>query len=195
MAKKKVTKKTKKKTKKGKSKPPKEFTEQEKIIILHQKIHAVMRENPSIECTLVGEDEDRKFGICEAAEVFRMYSRAMVKHNLTFLPVQKKTTLGNGCVLVETTFQITDITTGYHIFVPGSGLGMNFQWSANSASTLAKKQAMLETFNCSWPQQKEYRAEVQRTATRAFGPAQSPQQISEAIKDHFGKYPMKGKPK
>lgn len=215
MAKKKDKKKAKKKPKKrakpkvdkprkrakpeGKRKPksvhPTELSVQEKSIILHKKISAVMKENPEIKCTLVGEDEDRKFGICEAAGVFRMYNQAMAKHNLTFIPMAVNPTLGNGCVLVRATYRITDITTGYFETVQSCGFGMNGQWSANTAQTLALKQALLNTFICSWPQPEEYREEVQRVAARTFGPAQSPQQLNEAIKEFFGNYSMKGKTK
>lgn len=177
---------------KPKSIPPTELSEQEKSIILHRKIHAVMAENPEIKCTLVGEDEDRKFGICEAAGVFKMYNQAIAKHNLTFIPMAVNPTLGNGCVLVRVTYRITDITTGYFETVQGCGFGMNGQWSANTAQTLALKQALLNTFTCSWPQPEDYRDEVQRVARKTFGPAQSPQQISEAIKEFFGNY-QKGK--
>jgi len=201
MARKKTKKKAvkKKPSKKAKSKTtskhPTKFSEQEKSIILHQKIHAVMKENPKIDCTLVGEDEDRKFGICEAAEVFKMYNKAMAKHDLTFIPMAVNPILGNGCVLVRCTYRITDITTGYFETVQSCGFGMNGQWSANTAQTLALKQALLNTFTCSWPQPEEYRQEIQHVAARVFGPAQSPQQISEAIKEFFGSYQMKGKTK
>jgi len=191
-AKKKVEKKS-----KPKSKHPSEFSEQEKSILLHQKIQAVMKENPVIECTLIGQDdlEGRKFGICEAATVFIMYNKAMAKHGLTFIPMAVMPTLGNGCVLIRATYRITDITTGYFETVQGCGFGMNGQWSANTAQTLALKQALLNTFTCSWPQPPEFREEVQQVSNRVFGPAQSPQQISEAIKEFFGNFPMKGKKK
>jgi len=197
-AKKKVAKKPAKKTRgKSKSLHPSELTEQEKSIILHQKIHAVMKENPEILCTLKGHDdyEDRDFGMCEAAGVFRMYNEAMSKHNLSFIPMAVEPTLGNGCVLVRATYRITDITTGYFETVQSCGFGMNGQWSANTAQTLALKQALLNTFTCSWPEPEQFRDQVQRVAARTFGPAQSPQQISEAIKEFFGSYQIKGKKK
>ena len=193
--KKKAKKKTAKKQRKPKVVPPSELSDQVKSIILHQKISAVMKENPKIECTLVGEDEDRKFGICEASTVFRMYNEAMAKHSLTFMPIEIVPTLGNGCVLVKCSYRITDITTGWSEVVQSCGFGMNGQWSANTAMTLAYKQALLNTFTCSWPQPEEYRDAVQRVAQRTFGPAQSPQQISEAIKEFFGNYQKKGQTK
>lgn len=198
-AKKKVKKKKKvkrkKPTRKPKAIPPTEFTEQEKSIILHNKIHAVMKENPEILCTFVGEDEDRKFGICEAAAVFRMYNRALSKHSITSIVSDLELTLGSHCVLARIQLKLTDITTGYSEYIYGGGLGMNGQWAANTAQTLAMKEALLLSFVCSWPQPEKYREEVQRVASRTFGPAQSPQQISEAIKEFFGEYQMKGKPK
>lgn len=193
-AKKKTAKRAKSKGKRGpKSIPPIELSEQEKSIHLHRKISAVMKENPKIDCTLVGEDEDRKFGICEAAEVFRMYNQAMAKHDLTFIPMAVMPTLGNGCVLVRVTYRITDITTGYFETVQGCGFGMNGQWSANTAQTLALKQALLNTFTCSWPQPEDYRQEVQRVSRNVFGPAQSPQQLRDAIDEVMAKYSKKGK--
>ena len=194
-AKKKAKKKAKRKPKQRKPKvvPAAELSDQVKSILLHQKIHAVMKENPEILCKLVGEDEGRKFGICEAAEVFRMYNQALVKHSMTSIVSDLDLTLGKNCVLANMKLKITDITTGWYEKFCGGGLGMNGQWSANTAQTLAAKEAMLLSFVCSWPQPEEYKEEVMRMARNTFGPARSPEQISEAIEEFFGSYPLKGK--
>lgn len=175
---------------KPKSVPPTELSDQEKSIHLHQKIHTIMKENPQLECDLKGEDDEGRFGYVEAATVFRMYGKAMAKHNLTFIPIEIKPLLGSGCVLIKASYQITDITTGWSEVVQSCGLGINGQWACNTAMTLAYKQALLNTFTCSWPQPEEYREEVQRVSRNAFGPANSPQQISEVIKEFMGNYPI-----
>ena len=197
MAKKKKVNKKKKTSKRGTPKPrtvkPTSLSEQEKQILLHTKIHQVMVENPELLCGLAGEDTfGRKFGICEAALVFRTYNAALGKHNLTIILTDTKTVLGHNCVLVDCKFKLTDITTGYSEILAGSGLGMNGQWSVNTAQTLAFKEALLLSFVCSWPQPEEYRDEVQREARQTFGPAQSPEEIQKAIGDYFEKYNVKG---
>lgn len=206
MAKQKKAKKVKKATpKKAGRKPPKpkprtvkptSLSEQEKCILLHTKIHKVMVENPELLCGLAGEDTfGRKFGICEAALVFRTYNAALGKHNLTSILIDTKSKLGRNCVLVDCKFKLTDITTGYSEILAGSGMGMNGQWSITTAQTLAFKESLLLSFVSSWPQPEEYRDEVQREARQTFGPAQTPEEINKAIGDFFEKYNVKGKKK
>ena len=148
-AKKKVAKKAKKTKKKSNKKKP--------VILdpateLHRKINTVLAENPILECDLTGEDDEgRKFGYLEAAKVFRTYNQAFKKHHLNIFPIKITPTLGNNCVLVHGVYQLTDSETGYSVQVEGCGLGCNGAWAANSASTLALKQALLNTFLCSYP--------------------------------------------
>jgi len=192
MTKKKVVKKkTKKKVKAKKKavrkknplqKAPQFYTEETKKMLLHKKILAVQKAYPQIQCDAQGEDLDREaFGFVEASTVNAQYNEAMSKEGLTFVPIHKETTLGKNCVLVETTFLLSDSKTGYGIEIAGVGLGMNGQWAANSAQTLAKKQALLEAFQCSWPQPEDYRETVRKVSQREFGPADSPQQLNDAL--------------
>lgn len=173
---------------KKRTKPPTEFSEQEKNIILHRKIHAVMKENPQLECNLKGEDDEGRFGYVEAATVFRMYNKAFSEHSLDPLVTDLELTLGDHCVLARIELTITDITTGYSVKIYGGGLGMNGQWAANTAQTLAMKEALLLSFLCSWPQPEEFREEVQRVSHNTFGPANSPQQLRDAVKEVMDKY-------
>lgn len=181
------------KTAKPKTVKPTSLSEQEKRILLHTKIHQVMVENPEILCDLPGEDEFGKgFGICAASAVFKMYNAALGKHSLTCVQIDTKTTLGENCATVDSKFKLTDITTGYLEIIAASGMGMNGQWSVNTAQTLAFKEALLLSFVCSWPQPEQYRDEVQHTSRRTFGPAQTPKEIQKAVGDFFEKYNVKG---
>ena len=162
-------------------------------MMLLEKIWLIAVENPTIECKLVGEDDEGRFGYTEAAAVFRMYSDAFKKHKVHFYQIFEETIVCNNCVKSHVIFEIVDIETGY-IWpkkAPGSGLGTNGQYSANTAQTLAKKQAMLMFFNCSWPQPEPFTKEVRRVSRNKISAATSPTNIGESIKEFFEQYPVK----
>ncbi len=166
-------------------------------MMLLEKIWLIAQENPQIECNLQGEDDEGRFGYVEAAAVFRMYGVAFKEHKVHFYQVSKTTTVCQNCVLVEVEFEIADIETGY-IWpkrIPGSGLGMNWQWSANTCQTLARKQALLDFFNCAYPQPEEFSKEVRRVTQNKFGAAETPMEIGAALDEVLEKYAIKPKKK
>lgn len=177
----------------------KKVTTRSPKMMLLEKIWLIAVENPVIECNLFGEDDEGRYGYVEAAAVFRMYGESFKNHKVHFYQVDKKTTVCQNCVLVEAEFEIADIETGY-IWpkrIPGSGLGMNWQWSANTCQTLARKQALLDFFNCAYPQPEEFSKEVRRVTQNKFGAANSPEAIGDTVKEFFEQYPVpqKGKKK
>lgn len=166
-------------------------------MMLLEKIWLIAVENPVIECGLKGEDDEGRYGICEAAAVFRMYNEAFEKHKVHFFQVSKVTEVGKNYAKCDTIFRIADVETGYvwPFPIPGSGMGMNYQYSLNTAQTLAKKQAMLEFFNNSWPQPEEFRDEVRRVTQNKFGAAETPMEIGAALDEVLEKYAIKPKKK
>jgi hypothetical protein len=70
-------------------------------------------------------------------------------------------------------------------------MGMNGQWAANTAQTNAKKQAMLETFNCSWPQPEDVREMATKAAKKAFNKVSQPESIGDAIQEYFDDFYQK----
>ena len=169
-------------------------TNSPKMMLLN-KIWLIAAENPQIECLLLGEDDEGRFGYVEAAAVFRMYGESFKKHKVHFYSVKKTTTVCQNCVLVEAEYELADIETGY-IWprrIPGSGLGMNQQWSANTCQTLARKQALLDFFNCAYPQPEEYAKEVRRVTQNKFGAAETPMEIGAALDEVLEKYAIKPK--
>lgn len=158
MAKKKAKKKTaKKKVKKTKKKAVrKAFIKPmltppiDEKTALFQKIHAVQLEVREIKSTGVEEDEQGKYNYTEAREVFRIYSDAMNRVGLTFMPVDIVTSVDSRFYRATVTYEITDIETGYSTLVKGAGLGCNGVWALNSVQTVARKQALLNAFGASY---------------------------------------------
>lgn len=191
-------KKTKKKTKAQKPQKRKKrkviLTESECRVRFHQKILEVMNRHTEIECSGRGVDFDgNEYGYTEAEVVFREYGRSMRDLGLTCIPIEKTAVLGKTAYMIQAKYKLTDTDTGYSEIITGCGLGTNGQWAANTAQTLALKQALLETFGASWPQPEEYKDIVKKEAEKVFGQAETPEQVRQVLNDFFGNYPMKGK--
>ena len=182
MNKKKAKKKVKKKVKSKKSKVKQIVSAK---VLFHQKIHQIMMEHPEFECGMRGQSNDDEFGYVEADKVFRAYGDSMRNAGLTCIPVEENATLGRTAYMLTVKFQITDIETGYSEYIVGSGLGVNGEWSANTAATLALKQALLQTFMASWPQPEDIRSQVKRTAENVFGPASSIEDVRQLMDEYF----------
>lgn len=188
----------KKAKKKAKAKKPQKrkviLTEAECRVRFHQKILEVMNRHTEIECSGRGVDFDgNEYGYTEAEVVFRQYGQSMRDLGLTCIPIEKTAVLGKTAYMIQSRYKLTDTDTGYSEVITGCGLGTNGQWAANTAQTLALKQALLETFGASWPQPEEYRKVVKKEAERVFGQAETPEQVKQVLYDFFGNYPMKGK--
>ena len=145
--KKKAVKKSKKKTtrkKTGKREPAKPKG-------LWPKIHAVSKIVREVESTGTEQDsEGNEYNFTQAKEIFKVYGDALNEVGLTFLPVRTKGNLGKRFYEATVTYEITDIDTGESKEVEAIGLGCNGVWCANSAQTVARKQALLNAFGASY---------------------------------------------
>jgi len=117
---------------------------------LFQKIHQVQQQVQEVKSTGIEEDDQGRYHYTEAKEVFRIYSGALNKVGLTFMPVDIVTRVDPRFYWATITYEITDIETGHSTLVKGAGLGCNGVWSLNSAQTVARKQALLNAFGASY---------------------------------------------
>lgn len=193
--KKKAKKKTTKRAKPKKRRKRKVIlTEAECRVKLHRKILEVMNRHTEIECSGQGVDFDgNEYRYTEAEVVFKEYGQSMRDLGLTCIPIEKTAILGKTAYMIQARYKLTDTDTGYSEVITGCGLGTNGQWAANTAQTLALKQALLETFGASWPQPEKYKDIVKKEAERVFSQADTPEQVRQVLDDFFGNYQTKGK--
>ena len=139
-------------------------------VALHRKIQLIMDKVPVIEASGYEIDElDNDYYYTEAATVFEVYTEAMVSVGLTFVPIHAETCFEHRAYKATVTYRVTDVDTGAYIDVVGVGLGANGIWSYNSAQTVARKQALLNTFGASYPQPPDTKKDV-RKAVKMFRP-------------------------
>lgn len=194
----------KKKTTKAKKRTPKKATKKNSAkktpkypqpIGLQAKIRQIMEAVTIIECT--GEEYDEKTGetcyYTEAAEVFRVYTEQFIRVGLTFVPVGIETVLDNRAYKATMTYRLTDTETGQYQDVVAVGLGCNGVWALNSAQTVARKQALLNTFGASYPQPKTA-AQVVRKAVNMFQPFDvlSPGEAAKEMSEFFSQENQNG---
>jgi len=163
---------------------------------LHNKIRAVSSV-PHVQQVLASEpygDDPNKpdYYSVPSAEVFYIVGEALLRYGLTVVPVRGQTQAIPGfshlVVLAEIYYQITDVETGYSEEVYGSALGDNQAWAANSAQTLARKQALQSTFNISYPQPEGEREmqmrEIKAQAAMIFAD-KNPEQVKQDLDKFF----------
>ncbi len=180
-----MAKKTKKKAKK---KTPRKKVPVYRPMGLQSKILQIMGMIPTIECTGQEQSEDGEdmYYYTEAAEVFKVYSKAFVEIGLTFLPISAVTIEDRRAYRATVTYRLTDVETGQYQDVVAVGLGCNGVWALNSAQTVARKQALLNMFGASYPQPKTAE-QVVRKAVKMFRPieALSAGEAMEEMKQYF----------
>lgn len=176
------------KKKKAKKKAKKKHYPMPRPIGLQAKILEVMKMVPLIECTGQEQGEEDVYYYTEAAEVFRIYSKAMVEVGLTFVPISIDTVLDARAYRATIIYRLTDAETGQYQDVVAVGLGCNGVWALNSAQTVARKQALLNMFGASYPQPVTA-AQVVRKAVKMFRPVEtlSPSEAEEELKSYFDK--------
>jgi hypothetical protein len=198
MAKKKAKKET---AKKPRKKPAKKRYPLPRPTGLQAKILKIMALCKIIKCTgietIEADDptQNETYHYTEAAEVFRVYSEAMIEVGLTFVPINVDAVLDTRAYRATITYRLTDPETGQYQDVVAVGLGCNGVWALNSAQTVARKQALLNTFGASYPQPKTA-AQVVRKAVKMFEPhtvLTTEQAVNELKKhDFFNKEPKDG---
>lgn len=170
-------------------------------IRLLQKIQRVHELVPAIESLgqeVVGEGtpDEEIIPICEAKDVFKQIGKAMKEVGLSMYPIPKDEDKATAretarAFIVEVTYELSDNETGYSIKVLGMGAGCNGQWALNTAQTLAKKQAMLSTFNVSYGRPDDPKRLAQKHVALfeldKCVQLQPDETVGETIKNHFSK--------
>lgn len=193
MAKKRKAKKKKsKKPTKPKSRAPK--PKAKTALGLHSKKLLILEEIPTMPCSAIAKDrQGLMFAHTQATKVYKTYREACLKHGLTTRRISGTTTnieypevfwehgkanvISVKAVLFEGEWEIRDTETGETETFGGSGIGDNRVWSANSAQTVAKKQALLDYFETAWPQPTDWARVVRESLESLKG-----KNFTEAIK-------------
>ena len=137
---------------------------------IYEKIHLIALEHPEFEGGGSGADPDGEaYTYVKAEQVFKAYGDSFRKHNLVLIPKEKEVTELHRMVAVIAAFDIVDIDSSQKVTIMGVGCGHNGFWAANTASTLALKQALLETFSACWPQVAEQAAVLKAEAREVLG--------------------------
>jgi len=173
-SKKKAVKKTRKKKAKAKSKPKNKAKKgvvksADPLGNLHIKKLQIMEAIPMMPCSAISKDrQGLAFAHTRATEVYNRYREECGKRKLVIRRIEGTMTNKRYvfdihreegwdtkeviCACFEGVWEITDVKSGEKETFGGSGYGDNDIWSANSAQTIAKKQALLDYFEVAWPQ-------------------------------------------
>lgn len=163
MAKKKKVKKRANKRKPAKPKP------KPQALGLHGKKLLILKEIPTMPCSAISKDrQGLMYAHTQATQVYNRYREKCQEYGLTIRRIEGKTTDGQRptliktesawevkpipCVRFEGVWEIRDNETEQTETFGGAGDGDNEIWSANSAQTVARKQALLDYFETAWPQ-------------------------------------------
>ena len=200
MAKKKAKKKVKKKVKRKKAKrkspdivfPPK--------YNLHTAKMKILKAVPIMPCSAFSKDKQGlRYAHTQAEKVYQVYREQCEKNDLVIRRIEGKATDAHRpdwvkkedpesgdswwaleevpCVRFEGVWEIEHIPSGEKETFHGAGDGDNDIWSANSAQTIAKKQALLDYFETAWPQPTDWPKLVRDSLEQA-----GPEEFIEAMK-------------
>lgn len=170
-AKKKAVRKTRKAERKGAKKGSKRVVKKaDPLGNLHTKKLQIMEAVPVMPCSAISKDrQGLAFAHTRATEVYNRYREECGQRKLVIRRVKGKL-LENfkyvmdvkteqgweirevPCACFVGVWEITDVDSGEKETFGGGGYGDNDVWSANSAQTVAKKQALLDYFEVAWPQ-------------------------------------------
>lgn len=161
---------------------------------LHRKKLEILRAIPIMPCSVISKDrQGLRFAHTQAEKVYQVYRRECEERGLVIRRVEGKTTNGTRptltdkgkgwiveevpCVRFEGKWEICDAESGETETFGGSGDGDNEIWSANSAQTIARKQALLDYFEVAWPQPTDW-VRVIRESLEDL----EPQEFADAVK-------------
>lgn len=156
-----------KKKKVAKRKPPKR--PKPRPLGLHRKKLLILKEVPKMPCSAFARDKQGlRYAHTQAEKVYAVYREKTEKYGLTIRNIElivsnikytDEVKAGDDWKNIEVTatlcvgkWEIRDKETGETEKFGGIALGDNYVWSANSAQTVAKKQALLDYFETAWPQ-------------------------------------------
>lgn len=174
MAKKKAKKKAKAK-KKSKRKSTKKARHNPLKDSIRIKIARIRDSMPCVEPTGECRDPDTNellFKFTEAQKVFTLYRQLCQAEGLIYRPyfavgIQPTIVpIGRGVALVAP-FCIEDTATGEILVGWGTGMGMNADWSGNTAGTRALKQFLLTTFQSTWQDPEDLSRSEQKELLKA----------------------------
>lgn len=172
---------------KGKKKPPKKPRNRKPAVLgLHGKKLLILKEIPLMPCSAISKDrQGLMYAHTQATRVYKTYREICLRHGLTTRRIKGATTnieypevfwkdgVANvvlvKAVLFEGEWEIRDSETGQTETFGGSGIGDNRVWSANSAQTVAKKQALLDYFETAWPQPTDWAKVVRESMEQLKG--------------------------
>jgi len=126
----------------------------------------ILAEVPIMPCSVLSRDwQGNRYAHTQAEKVYQVYRQECLDRDLTIRRIEGRTTdckisdrdsdgnvFERAGILFEGVWEIKDRETGETETFGGSGQGVNGVWSANSAQTVAKKQALLDYFETAWPQ-------------------------------------------
>lgn len=164
---------------------------------LHAKKLLIMADAPIIPCSAITKD---RYGLMyahtQAEKIYQLYAEKCREHKLVIRMVDCKIETTKypdifrekwesvECVLATCKFEICDTESSETEAFMGAGLGDNAVWSANSAQTVAMKQALIQYFFTAWPQPTDYCAVI-RNELAGF----DKQQYMDAVKNILPKPP------
>lgn len=181
---------------------------------LHEKKLEILRAVPIMPCSVLSKDmQGLRFAHTQAEKVYQVYRRECESRGLVIRRIEGETVDAEHpqlikkesgwdiksvpCVRFEGVWEICDKDSGETETFGGSGDGENGIWSANSAQTIARKQALLDYFETAWPQPTDW-VKVIRESLEELGPQELvkavkmiiPEKIAEAtgIVDEIGNY-------
>ena len=153
---------------------------------LHGKKLLILSEVPIMPCSAISKDrQGLMYAHTQATDVYNKYRDMCQKYGLTIRRTEGRTSnieypevfWENGkpnvvlikAVLFEGEWEIRDNETGQTEGFGGSGIGDNRVWSANSAQTVARKQALLDYFETAWPQPTDWARVVREELVKLKG--------------------------
>ncbi len=164
---------------------------------LHTKKLEIMRAIPIMPCTIIAKTyQGFLFAHTQAEKVYAVYrreceSRGLVTRRIKGVSLDAKhpelertennwKIISKPCVRYNGVWEISDTESGESETFCGSGDGDNNIWSIMSAQTVAKKAALLDYFETSWPAPTDW-VRVVKESIEELGPGQMFKAIKEII--------------
>lgn len=153
---------------------------------LHAKKAEIMAKVPNMPCSAIGRDlHGLRFAHTQAERVYAVYRDLCAEKGLVIHRTEGKSRVINDTaeriqILFEGVWEIRDRATGQTETFGGHGQGDNGRWSANSAQTIAKKQALLDYFETAWPQPTQF-LEVIRDSIAAVPDAEKVEAFKQIL--------------
>jgi hypothetical protein len=170
---------------------------------LHAKKAEIMAAVPNMPCSAISRDPaGLRFAHTRAERVYATYRDLCAERGLVIRRIEGITEdahygefvyaedrnepakiVKRPCVRFQGLWEIRDRATGQTETFGGAGDGDNGVWSANSAQTVARKQALLDYFETAWPQPTDY-LKVIRDSIAAVPDAEKVEAFKQILPEH-----------